>query len=58
MYIIEVVQCRLLQGIFYKHTSKYSVRFNTISFHPEDSEFAVLSSKVDTTLIKKKTTDS
>lgn len=38
MYIIEVVRCCLLQGIFSKHTSKYSERLNTISFYPEDSE--------------------
>lgn len=38
MYIIEVVRCGLLQGIFSKHTSKYLYRFNTITFHPEDSE--------------------
>lgn len=38
MYIIEVVRFCLPQGIFYKHTSKYSVRFNTTSFHPEDLE--------------------
>lgn len=58
MYIIEMVQSCLLQGIFSKHTSKYLYRFNTSSFHPENSEICSIVAQSRYYINKEKTNES